>query len=155
MARSYAILEHRRLLVVGLTIGLVTVLFGVMLDLILSGQRSTISLPTQKLIALLNPQLNLTVIEQVEGYELVTFEQAREAVRQARLESATPAVVELMPVVPVPEVSEAGTDGEGIVLPTDSTSPDGTTTDPTQQPTSPPTSTDPEAGESLAVPGEN
>lgn len=87
MAKSYGGLQRNRLIVAGLTLGLVTVMFGVLLDIALSGQRTTIAAPTQRLIAPLNPQLDLTVLERIESYELVTFEQAREGVRQARQNS--------------------------------------------------------------------
>lgn len=117
MARSYSVLQSHRLLVVGLTIGLVTVIFGVMIDLVLSGQRTSISLPTQQLIAPLNPQLDLRVVEQVEEYEFVSFDQAREGVRQARLEESADALVELAPVESVPDVT---TDLDATIVPVNS-----------------------------------
>ncbi len=105
MARSYSGLLRNRLILVGLTLGLVTVIFGVLLDIFLSSQRTTIARPTQQLIAPLDPRLNLEVIERLEQYELVTFEQAREGVRQSRLEQGSGALVEVGSIAPPVEMA--------------------------------------------------
>lgn len=134
MAKSYLQLQQSRLLIAGLTLGLLAVIFGVLLDLILTGQRTTIPLPTQKLIAPLNPQLDLVPLETVEGYEFVSFEQAREGVRQAREQSGGAAVVELLPVEPVPDTNP--------LLPDESATPTATPPDtPAQPPSQPPEQT--------------
>lgn len=79
---SYSNLLHQRIILAGLTLGLVAVVTGVMIDILATSQRTTIPSSTRKLIEPLNPQLNLTVVEQLEEYELVTLQQAKTGTRQ-------------------------------------------------------------------------
>lgn len=92
MARktTYQGLLHQRTLVAGLTLGLVAVMIGVSVDLIFTGQRSTIPATTQRLIVPLDPQLDISVIEAVEGYQEVTVEEARQGVSQPVTPSPEP-----------------------------------------------------------------
>jgi hypothetical protein len=95
VAKTYRHLQINRVIVAGLTLGLITVMFGVILDIALTGQRNTIATPTLKLIEPLNPQLDLSVVDRLERYEFVSFEQAREGVRTSRDQDAAQALIEV------------------------------------------------------------
>lgn len=155
MAKTYSGLLRRRILVATLTLGLVAVVLGVLIDLIVTGQRSTIAAPTQKLIAPLNPQLDLEVLEQLEAYELVTFEQAREGVRAARALEGTESDL-LSPILNTPDTPDSDQDTlptqgsfptqDSSITPANQGVPDNATSTPvplgTPEPT-PPTSSSP------------
>jgi hypothetical protein len=95
VAKTYRHLQMSRVIVAGLTLGLITVMFGVILDIALTGQRNTIATPTLKLIEPLNPQLDLSVVDRLERYEFVSFEQASEGVRTSRDQDAAQALIEV------------------------------------------------------------
>lgn len=153
MAKSYRALLRGRLLVAGLTLGLVVVMVGVIMDLLLTSRRTTIAKPTQKLIAPLNPQLDLSVIETLENYELVTFEDAREGVRVARqADGAAQSLIEvgevanerdsfsdLGPIENPQSPEDLEPENPDASDPTDpaSANPETTTPDPTPPPTDP------------------
>lgn len=96
---SYGTLLRQRLVIAALTLGLVAVFIGVIVDLIAVSQRTTIPPEVQRLIVPLNPQLDVSTVERLEATQLVTLPQAKEFVRQARLSATTSA----------PEASESAT----------------------------------------------
>lgn len=77
---SYGVLIRNRMVLAGLTLGLVTIMLGVFIELTLTSQRSTISPTVQKLIEPLNPLLDIETVERLEEYPLVTREAIREAI---------------------------------------------------------------------------
>lgn len=81
---SYGSLLRQRLVVAALTLGLVAVAIGVMVDIIAVSQRTTIPPEVQRLIVPLNPQLDITTVERLEATQQVTLPQAREFVREAQ-----------------------------------------------------------------------
>ena len=79
---SYTAILRQRLVVAGLTLGLITVMIGVGIDIYLKNTQSTIPGSTRALTQPLNPQLDVATVERLESYETVTTNGARVFVRQ-------------------------------------------------------------------------
>ena len=114
---SYNSLYLRRVMVAGLTLGLVTIMVGLFIELTLTSKKSTIDNSVQKLIEPLNPLLDLKTVEKLENYPLVTKEAIRSAIvpknvngvgevvpNETTPAGATPAPVVAQPT-PSPEVA--------------------------------------------------
>ncbi len=79
---SYATILRQRLVVAGLTLGLIAVMIGVGIDIYISNNRTTIPSSTRALTEPLDPQLDVDTVLRLESYETVTVESARAFVRQ-------------------------------------------------------------------------
>lgn len=86
---SYSSLLRQRLVIAGLTLGLVAVAIGVIVDIVAVSQRTTIPPEVQRLILPLNPQLDVSTVERLEATQQVTLPQARDFVRQAQQQGPT------------------------------------------------------------------
>lgn len=76
---NYGALLRQRIVVAGLTLGLVTIMIGIFIELTVTSNKSTIDNSVQKLIEPLNPLLDLKTVDTLESYPLIT----REAIRSA------------------------------------------------------------------------
>jgi hypothetical protein len=97
---SYGYLLRQRVVVAGLTLGLVTIMTGLFIELTLTSKKTTIDNSVQRLIEPLNPLLDLKTVEKLEAYPLVT----KEAIRSAIVPRDVNGVGEIVPN----ETSEAG-----------------------------------------------
>ncbi|MCD8484073.1 hypothetical protein LRY65_03380 [Candidatus Woesebacteria bacterium] len=91
---SYAGILRQRLVVAGLTLGLIAVMIGVGIDIYLSNTRTTIPSTTRALTEPLNPQLDVETVLTLESYETVTTEGARTYVREILLRQQQEAAAE-------------------------------------------------------------
>lgn len=130
---SYSSLLKQRIILAGLTLGLVAVAIGVMIDIFATSKKTTIPPKVRQLIQPLNPQLNLTVIEKLEKYELVTLSQARQGARQFldALPARETPVDTAARTTPQTSASEAATASAGINIDPDSSTPEFTPSDQT------------------------
>lgn len=114
---SYAALLRQREVLAALTLGLVTVMAGVGIELTLTSQRTTIDPAVQRLIEPLDPLLDLKTVERLEGYQNLTLETARAAVREQSLRPAV-TVEETLPLQDQEEiVPEESASSSAEVLP--------------------------------------
>jgi len=79
---SYSGLLRQRVVVAGLTLGLLTVMIGVMVDIYLANTQTKIPSSTRALTAPLDPQLDIETVQRIESYEAVSVAGARAYVRQ-------------------------------------------------------------------------
>ncbi len=78
---SYGSLLRQRMVVAALTLGLITAMIGVGIDIYLANTRTTIPNTTRALTEPLDPQLNIETVVTLESYETVTVESAKIYVR--------------------------------------------------------------------------
>lgn len=90
---SYGSLLRQRVVVAGLTLGLVTIMTGLFIELTVTSKKSTIDSSVQKLIEPLNPLLDLKTVDTLESYPLVT----KEAIRSAIAPKDTGSVGQIVP----------------------------------------------------------
>lgn len=110
---NYGALLRQRIVVAGLTLGLVTIMVGIFIELTVTSKKSTIDSSVQRLIQPLNPLLDLQTVETLEGYPLIT----REAIRTAITPKDVEGVGAIVPnedgstseVSPSPEPGQAQT----------------------------------------------
>lgn len=128
---SYRTLYQQRVVVAGLTLGLLAVIVGVSFELYLSTQRTTIPSTVSRLTTPLDPLIDVSVVEKLETYRLVTQPEARGRVQQsleetpvapltepAEGEALTPAELETLATNPTPEpVVEAPAEGSEAPAP--------------------------------------
>lgn len=113
---SYGSLLRQRVVVAGLTLGLVTIMTGLFIELTLTSKKTTIDSSVQRLIEPLNPLLDLKTVEKLEAYPLVT----KEAIRSAIVPRNVNGVGEIVPN----ETPEAATSpAPGVVAPSASPEP--------------------------------
>jgi hypothetical protein len=77
---SYGALLRQRIVVAGLTLGLVTIMIGLFIELTVTSKKSTIDSSVQRLIEPLNPLLDLKTVQTLERYPIVTKEAIRSAI---------------------------------------------------------------------------
>ncbi len=78
---SYGSILRQRLVMAGLTLGLVTIMLGLFIELAVTSKKSTIDNSVRQLIEPLNPLLDLETVTRLEGYRAITPEVIRAAVR--------------------------------------------------------------------------
>lgn len=115
----YAALLRDRTLVAALTLGLVVVMVGMGIELIVNSERSTIAAPTQKLIAPLDPQLDVKTVERLESYKSVGLDEAKRFLRERLTVAATPLPTPTPEPteVPLPSIPPEAVPQDGIVGP--------------------------------------
>lgn len=87
---SYQALLRQRIVVAGLTLGLLTVMIGVGIELYISTQRTTLPETTRSLIVPLDPLLDLKTVDTLEQKRLVPLDEAKSRV-QTEISAGTPA----------------------------------------------------------------
>jgi hypothetical protein len=109
---NYSHLLRQRVVLLGLTLGLITIFLGVMIELAVSSQKTKIPPAVQRLILPLNPQLDVKTVEKIESYPPVTLDVARSELSRTRTTTPVPieeaiatesAVVESPAPTPTPE----------------------------------------------------
>ncbi len=81
---SYASILRQRTVVAGLTLGLVTIMTGLSIELSVTANKSTISAAVQRLMEPLDPLLDLKTIERLESYQPVSLTTAKGFVQELR-----------------------------------------------------------------------
>jgi hypothetical protein len=87
---SYQALLRQRVVVAGLTLGLLTVMVGVGIELYVSTQRTTLPATTKGLIEPLDPLLDLKTVDALEQKKFVPLDEAKNRV-QTEISQGAPA----------------------------------------------------------------
>lgn len=110
---SYQGILRQRIVVAALTLGLLTVIIGVSIELYASTQRTTLPSAIQRLIVPLDPLIDLDTIEALEEKQFVSLEEARQRVQNQVNQGVAPATEEAtasaeittgLPLVPEEEI---------------------------------------------------
>lgn len=79
---SYTSILRQRTVVAALTLGLVTVMTGLFIELTLTAQRTTISASVKRLMEPLDPLLDMKTVERLESYQAVSLDTAKSFVQE-------------------------------------------------------------------------